>query len=171
MLQRWSSGGVVRHYHTSVMTESLRGVLEQLSFTRGDTVHRKLVLVIDDCDAERELYGRLLWYNGFDVIFAVTGEEGIQFARERAPDLVVLDLILPGMGGIDVCQILKEQVSATLPVLVLSARSERELGHAAREAGCDKYLEKPISPVKVLFEVERLIGRPPPSGELVEQPV
>jgi CheY-like chemotaxis protein len=132
-------------------------------------VHRKVVLVIDDDHAERELYGRLLWYNGFDVSFAETGEDGLELATERRPDLVLLDMMLPGMDGLGVCETLKtDERTHDIPVLALSGRRENELGAAARRLGCENYLEKPISPVTVLHEVERLIGRQPPPGEIEE---
>jgi CheY-like chemotaxis protein len=135
-------------------------------------VQRKLVLVIDDNDAERQLYGGLLWYNGFDVAFAETGEDGVQLAREQTPDLVLLDLMLPGIDGVSVCNILKQDDQTTdVPVVALSGRSEREFGSAARSAGCANYLEKPISPLEVLHEVERLIGRPPPPGDQIDHRV
>jgi CheY-like chemotaxis protein len=138
----------------------------QTSHRTGGTVHRKLVLVIDDNDAERELYGRLLWYNGFDVAFAETGEQGLELARQQPPDLVLLDMMLPGIDGMEVCDKLKRDIGAiSVPVVALSGRSERELGAAARGIGCVKYLEKPISPLNVLYEVEELIGRPPPPGD------
>jgi len=133
-------------------------------------VHRKLVLVIDDNDAERELYGRLLWYNGFDVAYAETGEEGVELARKEPPDLVLLDMMLPGIDGLEVCNRIKHDTPATsVPVVALSARKERELGAAARSLGCAKYLEKPISPLEVLYEVEQLIGRAPAPGDNPEQ--
>lgn len=130
---------------------------------------RKLVLVIDDERAERELYGGLLWYNGFDVAYAETGEDGLRMATEQPPDLVLLDMMLPGIDGLGVCETLKsDDRTNTVPVLALSGRREGELGPAARRLGCETYLEKPISPLEVLHEVERLIGRPPPPGDLGE---
>ena len=126
---------------------------------------KKVVLVIDDEQAERELYGGLLWYNGFDVAFAETGEDGLRLAAEEPPDLVLLDMMLPGIDGLGVCKTLKaDPRTNNIPVLALSGRRERELGPAARRLGCVQYLEKPISPLAVLHEVERLIGRAPPPG-------
>jgi len=134
-------------------------------------VHRKLVLVIDDNDAERELYGRLLWYNGFDVAYAETGEKGLDLARRQQPDLVLLDMMLPGIDGLEVCGKLKGDESASrVPVVALSGRSVRDLGPAAIGLGCARYLEKPISPLEVLYEVEQLIGRPPSPGEDLADP-
>lgn len=127
----------------------------------------KRVLFIEDNAAERELYGQLLWYNGFDVAFAETGEDGLRLASEEPPDLVLLDMMLPGIDGVEVCDMLKRDVRThDVPVLALSGRSRRELGSAARSVGCANYLEKPISPLEVLYEVERLIGRPPPPGDI-----
>ena len=132
-------------------------------------MHRKVVLVIDDDQAERELYGRLLWYNGFDVAFAETGEDGLEVAHEQQPDLVLLDMMLPGIDGLGVCETLKsDSRTHDIPVLALSGRRENELGPAARRMGCAKYLEKPISPIEVLHQVEDLIGRAPPPGEMDE---
>ncbi len=129
-------------------------------------VNRKLVLVIDDERAERELYGGLLWYNGFDVAYAETGEDGLRMAAQQHPDLVLLDMMLPGIDGLGVCETLKaDPQTNAVPVLALSGRREGELGPAARRLGCETYLEKPISPLAVLHEVERLIGRPPPPGD------
>ena len=127
---------------------------------------RKLVLVVDDNDAERELYGSLLWYNGFDVAYADTGEAGVALAHQQHPDLVLLDMMLPDIDGLRVCDEMKRDAALThVPVVALSGRAERELGYAARSVGCVRYLEKPISAIDVLHEVERLIGRAPPPGE------
>ncbi len=134
-------------------------------------VQRKLVLVADDNDAEREFYGRLLWYNGFDVAYAETGLAGVELAHEQHPDLILLDMMLPDIDGLRVCDELKRDAATNdVPVIALSGRSERELGPAARNVGCALYLEKPISAVDVLHEVERLIGRAPSPGDIEVSP-
>lgn len=133
----------------------------------GRDIQRKLVLVVDDNEAERELYGRLLWYNGFDTLFAETGKEGLDLARQTPPDLVLLDMMLPDIDGLKVCDDLKRDARTnSVPVIALSGRPERELGAAARSVGCVRYLEKPISAIDVLHEVERLIGRAPSPADL-----
>jgi CheY-like chemotaxis protein len=127
---------------------------------------RKLVLVVDDNDAEREMYGSLLWYNGFDVAYADTGRTGIDLAHKEHPDLILLDMMLPDIDGLRVCDELKRGGAMNdVPVVALSGRTERELGPAARSVGCIRYLEKPISAIDVLHEVEKLIGRAPPPGD------
>ncbi|HET9984653.1 MAG TPA: response regulator [Longimicrobiales bacterium] len=125
----------------------------------------KLVLMIEDSEHDREIYGRLLWYNNFDVICALDAEQGYWMAREARPDLILLDLGLPSGDGLDLCgRLRQEPAMAEIPVLVLSARPRVDYGRRAWEVGCACYLEKPIRPSDVLAEVERLIGpsTPPP---------
>jgi DNA-binding response OmpR family regulator len=127
---------------------------------------RQRVLVVEDNPEELDLYGKILWYNGFDVVYARDGAEGLRCADEYDPDLVLLDLGLPEINGLEVCRRLKERkASADLPVVVLTARAQIACGHQARRAGCDVYLEKPHSPLGVLKEVERLIGPAPPGAD------
>jgi two-component system, OmpR family, response regulator len=126
---------------------------------------RQRVLVVEDNPDELELYGKILWYNGFDVMYARDGAEGLRCADDYQPDLVLVDLGLPEMDGLELCRRLKERAAhAGLPVVILSARAQIDYGHQARRAGCDVYLEKPHSPVGVLKEVERLIGPAPPGA-------
>lgn len=126
---------------------------------------RQLVVVAEDERHDWEIYGKLLWYNGFDVLHAEDGEEALELIRGYVPDLIILDLMLPKMDGLELCRRLKgESATEDIPVIALSARSEREYGGRCREAGFTGYLEKPIGPVAVLRTVEGLIGRPPPPG-------
>lgn len=138
-------------------------------------LERQLILVVEDEPHDWEIYGKMLWYNGFDVLYARDGADGLDLAREHRPDLVLLDLGLPGMHGLELCRRLKEDpASAGIPVLVLTARPESEYGDQARRAGCVRYLEKPMTPLQVLSEVESLIGQAPPGAggrpPEVEQP-
>jgi CheY-like chemotaxis protein len=126
---------------------------------------RKLVLLIEDNAAEREMYGKLLWYNGFEVAFAKDGAEGLRLVGEVHPDLVVTDLGLPDIDGFDVCRRLKSnKATADTPVVALSGRAREHSGARAMLEGCVEYFEKPISPYDVLKGIERLIGQQPPPG-------
>lgn len=134
---------------------------------------RPLILLAEDDVHDSEIYGKTLWYNGYDVLHAGDGEAALELARRQAPDLVLVDLLLPRMNGIDLCRQLREEPSLRdVPLVALTARAEREFGLLARDAGCSGYLEKPIGPFAVLEAVERMIGRaPPPAAEEDETPV
>lgn len=123
---------------------------------------KKVVLLVEDNESDRELYGRLLWYNGYELVHAPDGETAITRAVEVRPELILLDLMLPdGPDGIEVARRLRE-AGVDAPIVALTARSEEELGAAAREAGMVAFLEKPIDPFAVVREVIRWIGHARP---------
>lgn len=127
---------------------------------------RPLVLVVEDDENDWEIYGKILWYNGYDVAYAADGKEGLRLARERQPDLVLVDMMLPGIDGLELCRRVREDRALDqVPIVMLTARSVDEIGDQARAAGCTAFLEKPHSPVDLLHRVEGLVGRPPLSGE------
>lgn len=139
------------------------------SDAEGDAVEphrdRQLVLVVEDDVHDWEIYGKLLWYNGFDVICTANGRDGLRLAREHHPDLVLLDMRLPGLDGLEVCRRLKADADlAGIPVIMLTGRSRQKYGKPAMEAGCHEFLEKPQSPLELLHHIESLIGRPPDGG-------
>ena len=128
---------------------------------------RPLIVVAEDEARDWELYGKILWYNGYDVLHARDGQEALDLVREHHPDLVILDLMMPKLSGIDVCRRLKRNpATEDIPAIALSARARWEMGAEARDAGCTAYLEKPIGPLSVLHAVEELIGTAPPAGEV-----
>jgi len=130
---------------------------------------RKTVLVIEDHPGDRDIYGRILWYNGFHVLFAEDGEAGLQLAQERHPDLVLLDLELPGIHGLEICSRLKqEDKTRDIPIVALTGRRLSEFGGNSEVLGYAHFLEKPKPPLQVLRVVEQLIGRP--SSDEVEEP-
>jgi two-component system, OmpR family, alkaline phosphatase synthesis response regulator PhoP len=130
---------------------------------------RPLVLLAEDDVHDGEIYGKTLWYNGYDVLHAEDGKEALDLALRHTPDLILVDLLLPRLNGIDLCRRLRQERSLRdVPLIALTARAEREFGLLARDAGCTGYLEKPIGPFAVLAAVERAIGRAPAPGEDVE---
>jgi two-component system, cell cycle response regulator DivK len=129
---------------------------------------RKLILFVEDDEHDRELYGKLLWYNGFDVAFARTGAEGLDRIEDLRPRLIVLDLQLPDVTGIEVCQRLRaDERTSPIPIIILTGRPRREFAAWAETMGCAGFLEKPVTPLEVLREVERVIGRAPLPGDIV----
>lgn len=118
----------------------------------------KVILLVEDNEMDREVYGRLLWYNGYSIVHAADGESAVAMALEARPDLIVLDMVLEGeMTGLDVAMRLKKE-GLDVPMIALSAVSREELGAAVEEAGITAYLEKPIDPFEVVREVLRHIG-------------
>lgn len=120
---------------------------------------RPLVLMVEDNADDRSIYGTVLERRGFDVVFAEDYDSGIRAAREQHPDVVLLDLGLPGSKtGLDLClDIRRWHETADLPVIVLSGFRANRVSAAAHAAGCTKYIEKPTSPLAVAAELERLL--------------
>lgn len=127
---------------------------------------RPTILVVDDSEHDREIYGRMLHYNGFDVVFAASGAAAMRLAPRVKADLVLLDLGLPDMSGLALLSGLRRFPGlGNVPVIALTACPRSSSGDAARRAGCVEYIEKPAGPVTVLHSVERRLGRPPLAGE------
>jgi len=126
----------------------------------------KRVLLVEDNADNRFIYSAMLRHAGYDVILAENGHEGLEFGRTRAPHLVLMDLSLPGIDGLEVTRLLKaDEATRTMPIVALTAHALPADRVRALEAGCDAYLAKPIAPPAVLAEVRRLIG--PPVAESV----
>lgn len=120
----------------------------------------KKVLVVED---ERDL-ADLLAYNlekeGYQAIVAVTGLEGLETARRELPDLVVLDLMLPGMMGTEVCSTLRQsERTRAIPVLILTARGEEVDRVVGFEIGADDYIVKPFSMRELMLRVRAILRR------------
>ena len=119
----------------------------------------KTILLVEDDVNDRNMYGNILWYNGYNVILAEDGEAGLRLAHEKKPDLIILDLQLPLMHGLEMNSRLKQDENTKdIPVIALTGRQLRDLGGNAAVLGYARFLEKPVSPLQVLREVESLIG-------------
>ena len=121
---------------------------------------RQTVLVIDDHKELAELVQRSLEQEGFDVIIASDGPSGLEIARQHRPDLIILDLTLPGMDGLEVCRQLRNDPRAgRTPVIMLSARASEDDRVIGLEQGADDYLIKPFSPRELLARVRAALRR------------
>ncbi len=118
------------------------------------------VLVVDDEPGVRRLLHANLAARGYAVTTVETGEEALARIGVDAPDLVVLDLMLPGLSGLDVCRGLR--AASPVPILVLSARGEEQTKVEALDLGADDYLTKPFSVDELLARVRALLRRPAP---------
>ena len=127
---------------------------------RASTVTGLRVLVADDNPTNREVIGRILERAGHAVTLVNDGEQALDAVETGAPDLVILDRNMPGMGGMEALQALRLMTRghARLPVIMLSADVTPEARPEALEAGADAFLAKPIETVRLLDEIQRLAG-------------
>ncbi len=124
------------------------------------------ILVVED---EQDVVD-LLRYNlnraGFKVLIALDGIEGLRLAREQRPDVVLLDLMLPGMTGEKICRALKDDPeTAGIPVIMLTAKHETEQRVQGLELGVDDYVTKPFSPKELVLRVQAVLRRLHASGK------
>lgn len=119
------------------------------------------VLIADDEENIRNILDFSLSSEGFDVIAASSGEEAYSLAQTEAPALIILDVMMPGQGGIETCRRLKsESRTASIPVVMLTARSSRQDRDESKAAGADGYITKPFSPQKLIDTVQSILGVP-----------
>jgi two-component system phosphate regulon response regulator PhoB len=121
---------------------------------------KELIVVIDDEEDIRELIRYNLSKEGYEVVCAVSGEEGLELIRRRAPNIVILDLMLPGMGGLEVCRQLKaDSVLKAIPIVIVSALGDEPDVVSGLELGADDYVSKPFSPRVLLARVKSVLRR------------
>ncbi len=117
------------------------------------------VLVVDDDPVIQKLLQVNFEMEGYVVLVAADGAEGLERARAERPDVVVLDVMMPKLSGLDVARALKSDPdTASIPVLLLSAKAQEADLRAGEEAGADAYLTKPFDPLYLLQRVEDLIA-------------
>jgi two-component system, OmpR family, alkaline phosphatase synthesis response regulator PhoP len=121
-----------------------------------DTMPGK-ILVIDDEPDIVDICRDYLHASGFEVITAADGIQGLAQARQQKPDLVVLDLMLPGMDGLDVCRSLRRD--GNVPIVMLTARIEEADRLIGLELGADDYITKPFSPRELVARVRTVLRR------------
>jgi DNA-binding response OmpR family regulator len=120
----------------------------------------KKILVIEDDPATSRLVDYSLRHEGFQVITAFNGLEGIRKATNEAPDLVILDVMLPGMDGFEICHRLREQpATAKLRILMFSAKAQEIDRNTGLKVGADDYLSKPAAPAEIVNRVNKLLAQ------------
>lgn len=126
----------------------------------------KRVLVVDDAVAVQRLLRLYLERAGYTVDTCGDGEEALARVSATQPDLVILDLMLPGLGGLEICRRLRAE--GDLPVIMLTARTTEQDRLRGLRDGADDYVTKPFSPAEVVLRVEAVLRRAQPRGELSE---
>ncbi len=129
------------------------------------------VLVVEDSPDIAELIEHYLKGAGYGVTLLSNGADGLRHARQSPPDAIVLDLMLPGMDGLHVCQALRaDAVTAAVPIIMLTARGEEADRIRGLELGADDYLTKPFSPKELVARLAALlrrVQRPPVTAKVL----
>jgi two-component system cell cycle response regulator DivK len=121
------------------------------------SVH-KTVLLVEDNPHNRKIFSGMLTHSGFAVVEAEDGQQALEAVAKKLPDVILMDLSIPGVDGWEVTRRLKADArTQAVPIIALTAHAMRGDEERARAAGCDHYLAKPISPKKVVEEVRKIL--------------
>ncbi len=122
------------------------------------------VLIVEDEDAQAEVLRYNFEREGFDVVLATDGDDGLFAVEEHQPDLVILDWMLPGTSGISLCQRLRGRAETrALPIIMLTARSEESDRIRGFDSGADDYVVKPFLPSELVARVRAVLRRSRPA--------
>ncbi len=119
---------------------------------------KRRVLLVEDEESIRKFTKINLEREGFEVLEAETGEKGVELAREHGPDLVILDIMLPGIDGYEVCRILREELPK-IGIIMLTAKQQDVDKIMGLESGTDDYMVKPFNPTELVLRIKSLIRR------------
>lgn len=121
---------------------------------------KRHILVVDDEIGALTLIGIMLERGGFDVLKARDAQAALAVLEETVPDLIILDVMMPGMNGIELCQVIRQRpLTSKTPVLILSARGDAESIIKGIEAGANDYLPKPILHHDLVSKVRSMLGQ------------
>lgn len=117
------------------------------------------ILVIDDDRANLTLIDKILTLNGFETVLVTSGEEGLLKIREEPSDVILLDIMMPGIDGYQICKRIKsDEATRLIPVIILTALNSREDKIKGIEAGCDDFISKPLDRVELVTRIRALGG-------------
>jgi two-component system alkaline phosphatase synthesis response regulator PhoP len=118
------------------------------------------ILIIDDEEDIRDILGYNLTKEGFEVLTASNGVDGIQVAQDEVPDIVILDVMMPEMDGIEVCEVIRsDSRTKNIRICFLTARNEDYSQIAGLDAGADDYVAKPVKPKVLISRINALLRR------------
>ncbi len=119
---------------------------------------KKKILLVDDSNTILMMEKFILNNGPYDLITANNGEEGVRKAREEHPDLILLDVIMPKLGGFEACQLIRANESTkSIPIIMVTTRGEAANVEAGWANGCTDYVMKPINSVELLAKVRSLL--------------
>jgi CheY-like chemotaxis protein len=120
------------------------------------------ILLVEDNEMNRDMLSRRLVRNGFEVVMAVDGGQGVAMAASEKPDLILMDMSLPVMDGWEATRRVKaDAATSTIPVIALTAHALVEDREKAKAAGCDDFDTKPVELPRLLEKINRLLGEKP----------
>ena len=123
------------------------------------------ILVVEDDPSALRLIQYTLQYEGYQVLTATNGLAGLKKAQSEEPDLVILDVMLPGMDGFEICHRLRgDPQTAGLPILMLSAKAQEVDKITGLKVGADDYVSKPADTAEIVRRVERLLAQKAAAG-------
>lgn len=127
--------------------------------TKPLTDHVPLILLVDDFRDNREMYAMYLEHSGLRVAEAANGHEALEQAFSLLPDLILMDLSLPGIDGWEVTRRLKaDERTKKIPVLALTSHALEGYSEGARAAGCDAFVTKPCLPEELLYKIRKVLA-------------
>ena len=119
----------------------------------------KNILIIEDDPSTLRFVEYTLQQEGLQVFTARNGLDGLKSAQTQQPDLIILDIMLPGLDGYEVCHRLRQKAeTASIPVLILSAKARQEDKDMGMRVGADDYLTKPVDPSEIVTKVQALLA-------------
>jgi CheY-like chemotaxis protein len=117
------------------------------------------ILLVEDNEMNRDMLSRRLQRHGFKILVAETGEEGLALTAARQPDLILMDISLPGLDGWDITRRIKaDSALRAIPIVALTAHVMPGDRQKSLEAGCDEYETKPVDLNRLLGKIERLLA-------------
>lgn len=135
-----------------------RNIFKKFFFSRNNDRKKTKIVVIDDLGTNRTFFQRVLEKRGYTVLTAVNGEDGIQLVRKEQPKLVLLDFVMPGMKGPEVCKLIKSTPETKdVPVLFLTSVDAPTDIIACYEQGAENFLTKPIQAGELIKHVEMIL--------------
>ena len=120
---------------------------------------RKKILLVDDSNTILMMEKFILRNDPYELITAANGEEAVRKAAEHQPDLILLDVIMPKMGGFEACRLIREnELTRSIPVIMVTTRGEAANVETGWANGCTDYVTKPINAVELLAKVRSILG-------------
>ena len=121
----------------------------------------KKILIVDDSLTSRTLNRILTKRAGYEVVSAQNGKEALKLVGSETPDLILMDVMMPGMDGLEVCRLLrKQEKTAAIPIVLLTFQVGDESVRDGYESGCTAYLKKPVEEAELLGTLQRYLGTP-----------